>query len=310
MMRCCPKCHITSMPRDMPAFASTKLAQRATSSCLPCVPGTELGFQGWMCCGCPKGRAEQRVTLFPVHRLGCQSSQHCSSPKLFYRRKLPSFFLTFKKIIVVTQEEERGRVPSNDMGTEVCREWGGGKQPGCPGPMNLTSWTMTFCVLPTAEGFWRAKSSSLLCGDNSSSGVIKTGPDHKSEWIKPLGKERDKRYEKLYISKDAGQKSPEGMGVLGDIYFCLPRCHCCRGGLLTSVSMLTPTPGESNGSWLDGYQFAKKRIPWEFHCHFMGHHFWSEKELRQWLSPCLCHHHYQLFSPVPWRMWNFEITGP
>lgn len=139
------------------------------------------------------------------------------------------------------------------------------EQPGCPGPMNLTSWTMTFCVLPTAEGFWRAKSSSLLCGDNSSSGVIKTGPDHKSEWIKPLGKERDKRYEKLYISKDAGQKSPEGMGVLGDIYFCLPRCHCCRGGLLTSVSMLIPTPGESNGSWLDGISLQRK----EYHENFI-----------------------------------------
>lgn len=64
MMRCCPKCHITRMPRDMPAFASTELAQCAVSSCLPRVPGTELGFRGWMRCGCPKGSAEQ--------------GQHCS----------------------------------------------------------------------------------------------------------------------------------------------------------------------------------------------------------------------------------------
>lgn len=127
---------------------------------------------------------------------------------------------------------------------------------------------------------------------------------------KTTWKRERQKVQKLYISEDAGQKSPEGMGVLGHIYFCFPRCHCCRGGLLTSVSMLTPSPEESNNSWLHGYQFAKTRIPWEFHHHFIGHHFWYEKELRLWLSPFLCHHHHQFFSPVPWKMWNFKTTGP
>lgn len=139
----------------------------------------------------PKRESRTRVTLFPKHCPGCQSSQHCFHPKLSYGRRVTIIhFLTFKKIRVEIQGEERGRVPSNDMGTEACREWGGGEQ-----PMNLMGWMTTFSVLPIAEGLWHAEPSSLLRGDNSSSGVIKTGPDHKSEWIKALGKGRDKRYE-------------------------------------------------------------------------------------------------------------------
>lgn len=302
---------LSQVPHHQDAKGHASLCKhQAGTACHVLVPALcpwdRAGFPGLDVLWMPKRESRTKGDVVPCASPGLPEFTAPLFPETFLQEEVTIVLLDIQKNSGNTRRGER----------ESAQQWHGHRgmqgmrRPGCPGPMNLTSWTMTFCVLPTAEGFWRAKSSSLLWGDNSSSGVIKTGPDHKSEWIKPLGKERDKRYEKLYISKDAGQKSPEGMGVLGDIYFCLPRCHCCRGGLLTSVSMLTPTPGESNGSWLDGYQFAKKRIPWEFHCHFMGHHFWSEKELRQWLSPCLCHHHYQLFSTVPWRMRNFEITGP
>lgn len=248
MMWCCSTCHITRMPRDMPAFAGTACHVLVP---VPC-PWDRAGLPGLDELQMPERESRTRATLFPV--LGCQSSQHCFSPKRFHSSRVPSFILTFQKIIVEMQGEERGRVSSNDMGTEAWREWGGGKL-----PMAHESHWLDDDLLCAAHHWsvWRAKPSSLLCGDNSSSGVIKTGPDHKSEWIKPLGKKERQKVQKFYISKDAGQKSPEGMGVLGHIYFCLPRCHCCRGGLLASFSMLTPSPGESNSSWLDGYQFAK-----------------------------------------------------
>lgn len=105
------------------------LALSAVSLCLSRVPGTELAFRGWTSCRCPEGRAEQGRRCSPRAAWAARVHSAASPQNVFTGGADHCSFWHAKKIIVRLQGEERGRVSSNDIGMEACREWWGGKQP-------------------------------------------------------------------------------------------------------------------------------------------------------------------------------------
>lgn len=111
--------------QDAKGHASFCKPQAGTACCVPapvpcpwdraCLPGLEelqmpkrVTEQGQHCSPALPGLPELPALLFPT---------------TFLRGAVPPFISTFRKITVQVQGEERGTVPSNDMGTEICREW-------------------------------------------------------------------------------------------------------------------------------------------------------------------------------------------